>query len=542
MDDPLGPADAGAHVAEHHRLGIGAQGEQRSAAELAWAAGERGFKYIARSQSCQHPHPRRFSYGPATTRAGVPRGTTAVRRTEQCHRRRWLRRLHEGAIIKAPERFCGIERIMRVHASSSHAVASHLLARSPRPSQPYRELVAMQNKAGNRAVASAVNEIVVQRIPRFDDPDSIRTAAITQLLPVWLAQTDQEVRFAAGRLVHYRRAWIDGPGRPIIQAAIRRRLDEMAVKVDGRAQLQALLPLNRWGPIASLNAIWLALAIQYRMDRARLLSDADRTNVIRETGDRMSVAYTQFSTATRRQQAALQAEAADRAATAALFVDVFMGLLAPGIGRAVAALANRIPVSAPTVAYRAAIALLDSSRNKDIFRQLWKIPNQSVKSQLSALYGESDLDIFIGGLRSSMANELQEIRGHFNEMTDQELIVLCADFDSSVANEETYVQTLGRLVRQYRREVRPIGWEPGMAMTDYPEYEYATTTSAAWIIQSNGTRQLALISVESNVVDTRRPEFVRWISQEMVEHALAKMAQRRYPVRELRRTQVDGVP
>ena len=428
--------------------------------------------------------------------------------------------------------------------------AAPALTGGVRPASWAARLLTVQRAAGNKAVAKMLGPIVVQRqYARTNEAAALRSADLSHLLTVYVTRQDVEVVLGPGDAVVFTPSWLDGAGLPILEAAIRRRLDELAALGDpGSARLQQIAGQVRelQSGSAVRSKIWLQQAVTYRLENIvrpgrRYLSEQERNDLKREVGDRMGVAYTQFTTATRRQQAALKAQAADRAAMAALVVDVFMGLLAPGVGRAIAGLAGNLPIRASTVAYRAAVAALDESRNSRIFSAAWKFGNSALKSHLSAVYGEGDVDLFVAGLRTGLAEQLQAMRGRLDVMGDDELVVLAAAYDTSVANEQTYLEKVVQLTRQYRTDVQAIGYRAPIGSTGYPDYAFGTTTSAAWL-RHNGRRRLALISVESNVAMTRGPRFVRWVSEEMTDYALAKMAARRAPVRELTTAQVAGAP
>ena len=142
----------------------------------------------------------------------------------------------------------------------------------------------------------------------------------------------------------------------------------------------------------------------------------------------------------------------------ALFLDVFMVFGAPAIAKGIASLANRLPVNASNAQYVIAVAGLNESRSKDIFSAATKISKASIKNKAQSLFGESDTDKFIAGLRGLFHQENQNLAENIiPTLTNEELGGVAASFDATVANEEGYIAQISETLNVYKKNVKSIG-------------------------------------------------------------------------------------
>src|SRR6185312_11228033 len=115
----------------------------------------------------------------------------------------------------------------------------------------------------------------------------------------------------------------------------------------------------------------------------------------------------------------------------ALF-EVAFGLLMPGLGKilgtGLAALADSIPTTASTTTYRAAIALLDEKRTKEIFVKATetgqKIAKINLENELKSITGNATYEDFFNKLKTSAAKGFDDIQINLESRSDEELGVL----------------------------------------------------------------------------------------------------------------------
>jgi hypothetical protein len=253
------------------------------------------------------------------------------------------------------------------------------------------------------------------------------------------------------------------------------------------------------------------------------LTSEQRTELRSVTRTRISLAYTAFVSASRSVANAINEAINQEAEMAMLLVDVAMGFLSPALARGIARAANNLPANASNVAYRVALAALDEGRTAEIFNAATKVGTTFAKQNAVRLFGETDVDEFLVALRVQYQGAFQKISDELPLLTDYELGVTTASFDSSVTNEHTYRDAINKLVERFRRQVLPIGETTGTASRVYAR---VGRQLAYWVVDASGTRRLALI--ERSVSSTRgtlRYRFITWISREFHERALARTRQ-----------------
>lgn len=91
------------------------------------------------------------------------------------------------------------------------------------------------------------------------------------------------------------------------------------------------------------------------------LSAVDRVRLESETGDRIGIAFTNYVDACNEHLAALKAAAAESRDLLLVVADVALGLIAPGGGRALVRLLDKLPVRSPDGVYAAAMKLMDNA-------------------------------------------------------------------------------------------------------------------------------------------------------------------------------------
>ena len=128
------------------------------------------------------------------------------------------------------------------------------------------------------------------------------------------------------------------------------------------------------------------------------LSHDERNELTGETRLRMSLAYTAYVSACHHAGHRLENAAHAEVEFFNRLVDTFLGPLAPFLSTSVARLAERLPIEASALAYRVALAALDTDRTKRIFTSAVSAGGRRIKSEYRSIQRESDGDAFLVAL------------------------------------------------------------------------------------------------------------------------------------------------
>ena len=247
-----------------------------------------------------------------------------------------------------------------------------------------------------------------------------------------------------------------------------------------------------------------------------------RLSLERITGDRLTLANTAFVSACKDVARAMKEAAKAKAEMAALFIDIATGFLAPGLGKGIANLANRLPMNATTTAYRVAIAALDTDRTKALFTGGMKAAQYLLKSNATALFGETETDAFITALEIQSQAAFQATSDTLGQLSDEELGVVCAAHDASVTNVGTYREKVQTIVSAFENQVLPISkgeWNSGRDVAIFKEKR------AFWVRWPDGKTYLNLLDegvFSSPYASEHKYEFVSVIWPEMANMAIEK--------------------
>jgi hypothetical protein len=249
-------------------------------------------------------------------------------------------------------------------------------------------------------------------------------------------------------------------------------------KVDGPIQLAppqpAQLPEHEFKPDMKPKEKdknpWQGLPPLTKDQKIELIGDINRE---------IPLAYTAFVEACHRVQDSLRAMAKAEAEALALLAEVAMGFLAPGLGKAGGALlgkvVSKIPISGEGVEiFKAgATALFKSQEDfaKAAVAGVTKMATTSLKNNSLKLFGETDTDKFLSKLRMIYQAAFNEAGQACRLSTpDSSLVATWAAFHPDVANEETYLRAIQRLIGQFElveglglgpktyKEGRPMGY------------------------------------------------------------------------------------
>lgn len=171
---------------------------------------------------------------------------------------------------------------------------------------------------------------------------------------------------------------------------------------------------------------------------------------------RVDKAFTAFVSANKDHHDALREAAKAESEMAAMWVEIVAGLLAPGIGKSLAAYANKIPVHSSNWTYRAAFVALDTDSTNGLFATGAKCAAKHFNDNSQVLFGEVDEASFLEKLEVVAHQAADEIDEHLDTLSPAQLGVLHAAFDPTIANVVTYKAKIGDLLAKYQADVIPI--------------------------------------------------------------------------------------
>jgi hypothetical protein len=310
------------------------------------------------------------------------------------------------------------------------------------------------------------------------------------------------------------------PNQSTAQRAAAAQAQAAKAEADAKAaQAQAAIA-QRQGAAAQAQA-------QKAEAQSSLALDEVRRNELRSvTRARMNFAFTEFVSATKDVREAIHAAARADAEMIGMILSVVVGLAAPGLAGGIAKLANALPISASTPAYRLALAGLDQTFVRALFSSATQVASTVIKREAMALAGESDTDAFITGLERTTHTAMQQISDNLAKNDDTTLGVTCANYDSSVANVDIYRAEIMRLARLFQHEISPAGTSefafseaPGAGgQYDIYSVDYPDGSTKLALLQWKQTGYMGLWG---------HYYFMTWISSEMQDLAKKRLAQPR---------------
>ena len=268
------------------------------------------------------------------------------------------------------------------------------------------------------------------------------------------------------------------------------------------------------------------------------LTEAERVELRRVTGTRISLAYTAFTSACQSNARAVQNAAKAQAEMAALFVDVAMGFLTPGLTRGIAAAVNRIPAQASNLTYKLALAAQDADFMKALFGGATKVGNQMLKSNATALFGEGETEVFLRNLEVQAQASFQAVSDNLSTLSDDALGATCAGYDAGVTNASTYASAVSDLVAKFKSQVEPIGDSKMMAGGGM----WVTNQDKAFWVVDGPSRRLAMLHASTNGYQPApKYSFKTWVSPEMQEMAIARTKGVTGGLQTVNRSEVSGL-
>jgi hypothetical protein len=330
-------------------------------------------------------------------------------------------------------------------------------------------------------LVSSSGPVVARQPSKTPVNDSRRLAEAMSLEQLFELYTTNEAQYVIGPLPPYHnptytKTWIRGAGQQAIQREISRRLAGL-----GQAEL---INLNNFIDATLRPPAFDAARQQWLLAEVGTglpLTHDQRAELRRLVGDRMNDAYGDFTHAAERVAAALKAAVNAEAALLSLVVDVFMGLLSPGLARGIATVVDKIPETAISSTLRGALKRLDKENAGLILAAATKVGKEAIKMNASALFGETDVNVFMEDLRKVFRTGTDAVNQKLPNLTDEALGILAATYDPDSSDTAHYVPIIQDLIDRFRRQVQPIGPATSVNVTDPVDRTVTEQTGLVWV-------------------------------------------------------------
>ncbi|MBE7448243.1 MAG: DUF4157 domain-containing protein [Kofleriaceae bacterium] len=241
-----------------------------------------------------------------------------------------------------------------------------------------------------------------------------------------------------------------------------RHADEVADRVVRGESAEDLL--DRTTPTASADR---APALQQKPDETCVLPTQGtynpwRANLIRQVGERLLSAETQFCLACRDVHKDIDQQAAGSKDFWGLIIDTALAFVAPGLGQLIRRAASALPVGAPVIAYRAAMASVDHAD---------KLVAAAAAHGKAALVGQVERFIQESGSTKTHVDALEQhfrgyreaVSGQLACLDDAQLVVLLHNWSASHTTRASYVPKLRAQVEIFRKLQDAVAVGPGHA-------------------------------------------------------------------------------
>lgn len=257
-------------------------------------------------------------------------------------------------------------------------------------------------------------------------------------------------------------------------------------------------------------------------DRMPKIPERERGELIRLTGDRLGLAFTNFKSACQSNKDALDAAARADAEMVKLVTEVFIGFAAPFFAKNISVLANKLPVDATTLEYRIALAALE----RDYIKALFQSSTTIAKKKAIDLFGETETTEFIDALGDKFNLVVDDLDTNLTNLTDAEIGVLYIAFDPIYASEGSYKGVVNDLVKRYESQVLPIGESSiHVPMGVGEQMDISQSIQPCWVVGTGtklkkGETKLANLRFHSDIFGTIT--FWGWITDDFKDIALTK--------------------
>jgi hypothetical protein len=189
------------------------------------------------------------------------------------------------------------------------------------------------------------------------------------------------------------------------------------------------------------------------------ITPGDRRIIEDETRAEIVLAFTAFTDACQANLTSMKAAAKAEAELRALFIDIAVGFLAPGlatyiVGKMAARAAEKLSETVSKTTVRQLIS--DSDLIKASFQGAGKTVGQAIKARSTTLFGEAAEDALLDGLKVEFQSNAVVLAGQVGGMTDAQLVSVWLAYDPQSANVITYKGAIKEILAEYH-DVQDIG-------------------------------------------------------------------------------------
>lgn len=251
------------------------------------------------------------------------------------------------------------------------------------------------------------------------------------------------------------------------------------------------------------------------------LPPEERGELIREVGQRMNRAYPTFIQAVNDNRAAVKAAAKDKAEMIGLIFETVCSFALPVLATGLAHIAEKMSKKISTPVFKAALGKLNEERTKILLENVARVGKTAVAADAERLYGEGDLDEFFKEMIQSYNVGIDAIDIDLTNRHNDELGVLWAAYDPSVASLDSFRAAVEGRVDIWQHEVEPIGERGGLHNWKAADVEFPHSVRRLAIIQDASPGDFDP-SGAPRPAGQRAYTFVRWVSPEFRGMAVKK--------------------
>ncbi len=264
------------------------------------------------------------------------------------------------------------------------------------------------------------------------------------------------------------------------------------------------------------------------------LPAATRAKLVDDAGNRVDKAFTAFTSACLACSASFKAELTGAEAFVFQLVEVALGYLVPGLGKAANLLLSKsVPIYAADVVQKAALKLIES----DGITKALTMATAAGKSHLmnsAPAIATADVKAMLTHLQTQTQVAMQRVGESLSGCSDGQLLAIHAAYDATSTNVETYTVAVQQIIAQYQRVVMNIGdRKSGQQGKAHGEWTYAWThtTRVDWVRGPGGVLGLGVFDLltgnEPGTATASDPRghqrtFREWVPEHFVDAALAQ--------------------
>ncbi|MFA0960442.1 hypothetical protein AB9P05_01410 [Roseivirga sp. BDSF3-8] len=261
----------------------------------------------------------------------------------------------------------------------------------------------------------------------------------------------------------------------------------------------------------------------------QIFPDAEtKRRYLDNTKHRITQAYANFSDAVSELKAEIMDAAKEVPSVASILVEVSMGFLMPGVGRAISSLADRIPNNASNTAFRLAIAAQNERITSPILGGAGAAAKKALEAFLvsGAVREANDLTQFADAFREQQGVAYQALKESMTmDSPDEMILTNYVVFDAHFATVGRFKNQIQGVLDNYKKYVLAIRKRDECTIGNDRYHSVRTGHRLTYLPDSNGRRRLALVRVliNSTMFSTRQMySFDSFVPEEMQSMALTE--------------------